>query len=138
MKRYWQRLKKKGFGDEMKKKDRERKKNESAELMVLREKERINKRKCRSNIGNIFEENTNDPNSSNATSHYKSCSTLQKAVKRVSTHIPYTPRMCKNVVSELAVAHGLSINTSHGRNKIEHLQPGTEETVTEFYVRDDI
>ncbi|KAJ8898295.1 hypothetical protein PR048_003655 [Dryococelus australis] len=66
MKRDRQRLKKKGLGDETKKNDTERKKQKrrsltSTQLMVLREKERNNQRKCRSNVGNIFEENINDP-----------------------------------------------------------------------------
>ncbi|KAJ8889500.1 hypothetical protein PR048_008999 [Dryococelus australis] len=82
MKRCRKQLKKKGLGDEIKKEKKKCRSLTSAQLMMLREKERINQRKCRRNIGNLVEENINHPHSRSATSPYKLCSTLQKAVKQ--------------------------------------------------------
>lgn len=143
MTEYRKRLKEKGLSDEIKKKDRERKrlKRQSltpAKLRIQREKEKLNQRKCRNKVRSSTEGNGDDAYGSNTNSPYKSPATLKKAVKRVATCLPRSPRKCKKVVMELAAAHGVLVNAQQVKNQIQRLNPGTEEAVASFYVRDDI
>lgn len=130
-----------------KEKDRERKRASRKKVVspLEAEKERI---KCRERVrlhrlkkkgaatGNPTP--THDPN--DIIFAYKSPQALGKAVHKVTSHLPHSPRKRKAVISKLAKSSGLSLpdKTKQSPNGNKKIDESTVQSVQKFYFQDSI
>ena len=137
---YRERQKAQGSHEEMKSKDRKRKNDKrkslsAADLKKLQKAEQNYNRKIRAKT----EIATPEPTTRSPQQHFRSPQALGKAIKRVSSSLPQSPRKRSKVIKTLVKRFSVSINNERsargGSNKV------SEETcnlVKAFYCRDDI
>jgi hypothetical protein len=105
-----------------------------AQFKIERGKEQMNQRCCRNKPRNIHEYHNNKPSCSKRNTPYKSPAMLKKAVKWVATRHHKSPIKCHKVITELAIAHGIPVQSAPSNKQIHHLNPDTKEAFTEFHV----
>lgn len=114
--------------------DAQRKKHARlANLDKARNAECIRQRRCRNNR----KQNVNHGHNGDTEFAYKSPSTLGKAVKRVMTATPNSPRKCAAIMGCLSINHHHDWPSASGSHQ-NKLDIATVKAVTDFYEQPDI